>query len=58
MSNQIIIHLEQSYTSNYGDWVKRLSRGSNVTIEMAEDAIQDACVNALVYAESFKAFKG
>lgn len=38
--------LETSYRANYGKWVKQIS-GGEVTQEMAEDAIQDACVKAL-----------
>ena len=46
--------LDKSYKRNYKHWVDRLARNSNITREMAEDIVQDACVSALTYADSFK----
>ena len=41
--------LETSYRTYRGKWVKQVS-GGEVTPEMAEDAIQDACVKAITAA--------
>ena len=44
--------LETSYKKNRKKWVNQL-KGGDVTQEMAEDAVQLACVNALVHQESY-----
>lgn len=44
--------LEKEYEANFKQWMKFTVR-SNITPEMAEDAIQDACVRALSYSVTF-----
>jgi len=44
--------LDASYRENRKKWVKSMS-GGNVSPEMAEDIIQQACVNALEMQNSY-----
>lgn len=44
--------LDESYRKNKRLWLKRLRHGK-VTPEMAEDALQNACVRAIVYSYTY-----
>lgn len=48
--------LDESYRKNFDKWVKQLTHGE-VTTQMAEDAVQDACVKALMYKDSYNSDK-
>lgn len=48
----IRILLDDSYRANKRQWLKKLTHGK-VTPEMAEDAVQDACIRAMIYSHSY-----
>lgn len=45
--------LDSWFKRHAKDTVKRLARSNNTTVEMAEDAVQNACLDAILNHDSF-----